>query len=44
MSSLLGDKEGWQTRKVDRTETKHGMLQPILMCGWRYVQNWKSLL
>ena len=33
-----------QTRKVDKNKTKHGMFQPILICGWRDVQNWKSLL
>ena len=31
-----------QTRKVDRIRTKHGMLQPILICGWRDVQNWEK--
>ena len=31
-----------QTRKVDRDETKRGMFQPILICSWRYVQNWEK--
>ena len=38
MSSLLN------TTEQNKTKQTGSMLQPILMCGWRYVQNWKSLL
>ena len=31
-----------QTKKVDRKKTNHGMFQPILICGWRDVQNWEQ--